>query len=80
MTFFLLTFFGALYKSNKKAGELSEKVFSILGFNSVDEQDFYNDFIIKDGVHISVMEYRKNLKGQDPYPEDYFDKKERLKL
>ncbi|QER40085.1 hypothetical protein F2A31_10295 [Acinetobacter suaedae] len=23
----------------------------------------------------SVMEYRKNLKGPDPYPEDYFDKK-----
>jgi hypothetical protein len=26
-------------------------------------------------VHVSVMEYRKNLKGPDPYPEDYFDKK-----
>ncbi|MCQ1021375.1 hypothetical protein NNO85_18125, partial [Acinetobacter baumannii] len=29
---------------------------------------------IKDGVHVSVMEYRKNLKGPDPYPEDYFSK------
>ena len=75
LAFFLLTFLGALYKSNKKAGELSEKVFSILGFKNADEQDFYNNFIIKDGVHVSVMEYRKNLKGQDPYPEDYFDKK-----
>ncbi|MHA3981805.1 putative type VI secretion system effector [Acinetobacter venetianus] len=75
LAFFLLTFLGALYKSNKKAGELSEKVFSILGFKNVDDQDFYNDFIIKDGVHISVMEYRKNLKGPDPYPEDYFDMK-----
>ncbi|WP_017395806.1 putative type VI secretion system effector [Acinetobacter haemolyticus] len=75
LAFFLITFFGALYKSNKKAGELSEKVFSILGFKNVDEQDFYHDFIIRDGVHVSVMEYRKNLKGPDPYPEDYFDKK-----
>ncbi|EXB23401.1 hypothetical protein J537_3783 [Acinetobacter baumannii 1437282] len=58
-----------------QSAELSEKIFSILGFKNVDEQDFYNNFIIKDGVHISVMEYRKNLKGQDPYPEDYFDKK-----
>ncbi|MFW6761151.1 hypothetical protein ACODTV_18350, partial [Acinetobacter pittii] len=22
-----------------------------------------------------VMDYRKNLKGKDPYPADYFDKK-----
>ncbi|MQZ30045.1 hypothetical protein F4U02_03295 [Acinetobacter haemolyticus] len=75
LAFFLITFFGALYKSNKKGGELSEKVFSILGFKNVDEQDFYHDFIIRDGVHVRVMEYRKNLKGPDPYPEDYFDKK-----
>ncbi len=72
---FSLIFFAALYKTVKKAGGLSEKIFSILGFKNVDEQDFYNDFIIKDGIHVSVMEYRKNLKGQDPYPEDYFDKK-----
>ncbi|MDP7932637.1 hypothetical protein QWJ05_18285, partial [Acinetobacter baumannii] len=57
-------------RSFKQAAELSEKIFSILGFKNVDEQDFYNDFIIKDGVHVSVMEYRKNLKGPDPYPED----------
>ena len=61
-------------RSFKQAAELSEKIFSILGFKNVDEQDFYNDFIIKDGVHVSVMEYRKNLKGPDPYPEDYFSK------
>jgi len=24
------------------------------------------------------MKYRNKLKGHDPYPEDYFDKKERL--
>jgi hypothetical protein len=71
---------GALYKSNKKAGELSEKVFSILGFKSVDEQDFYNDFIIKDGVHVSVMEYRKNLKTQTLIQKIILIKKERLKL
>lgn len=46
-------------RSFKQAAELSEKIFSILGFKNVDEQDFYNDFIIKDGVHVSVMEYRK---------------------
>jgi len=62
-------------KNFKQSAELSEEIFSILGFKNVGEQDFYNDFIIKDGVNISVMEYRKNLKGPDPYPEDYFDKK-----
>jgi hypothetical protein len=39
------------------------------------EQDFYNEFLTDDGVQISVMKYRNKLKGQDPYPEDYFDKK-----
>jgi hypothetical protein len=33
-----------------------------------------NALMTKDGVHVSVMEYRKNLKGPDPYPEDYFCK------
>ncbi|MCU4331351.1 hypothetical protein KTG55_16240 [Acinetobacter pittii] len=61
-------------RSFKQTSELSEKIFSILGFKNIDEQDFYNDFIIKDGVHVSVMKYRKNLKGLDPYPEDYFSK------
>jgi len=46
-----------------------------LGFENPKEQDFYNDFLTDNGVQISVMKYRKNLKGQDPYPEDYFDKK-----
>ncbi|WP_312049035.1 putative type VI secretion system effector [Acinetobacter courvalinii] len=78
--FALLVFFSVFMnlifrKCFTQSAELSEKIFSILGFKNVDEQDFYNNFIIKDGVHISVMEYRKNLKGQDPYPEDYFDKK-----
>ncbi|AZN69532.1 hypothetical protein DX910_16065 [Acinetobacter haemolyticus] len=59
---------------SKKTGVLSEKIFKVLGFKII-EQDFYNDCIVKDGIHISVMEYRKNLKGPDPYPEDYFDKK-----
>ncbi|ENX06031.1 hypothetical protein F898_02976 [Acinetobacter courvalinii] len=59
---------------SKKMGVLSEKIFKVLGFKII-EQDFYNDCIVKDGIHISVMEYRKNLKGPDPYPEDYFDKK-----
>ncbi|EKU58178.1 hypothetical protein ACINWC323_1085 [Acinetobacter sp. WC-323] len=59
---------------SKKMGVLSDKIFKVLGFKII-EQDFYNDCIVKDGIHISVMEYRKNLKGPDPYPEDYFDKK-----
>ena len=46
-----------------------------LVFECPEEQDFYNDFLTDDGVQISVMKYRNKLKGQDPYPEDYFDKK-----
>ena len=34
-----------------------------------------NEFLTDDGVQISVMKYRNKLKGPDPYPEDYFDKK-----
>lgn len=55
-------------------------MFEKLGFEDAKEQDFYNDYLIDDGINISVMDYRKNLKGHDPYPEYYFDKKERLKL
>jgi len=73
---FFSVFMNLVFRKNfKQSAELSEEIFSILGFKNVGEQDFYNDFIIKDGVNISVMEYRKNLKGPDPYPEDYFDKK-----
>ena len=62
-------------KSYENFGTLSEQIFEKLGFDEPKEQDFYNDYLINDGINISVMDYRKNLKGQDPYPEDYFDKK-----
>jgi uncharacterized membrane protein len=62
-------------KSYENFGALSEQIFEKLGFEYPKEQDFYNDFLTDDGVQISVMKYRKNLKGKDPYPEDYFDKK-----
>ena len=62
-------------KSYESFGALSEQIFEKLGFDEPKEQDFYNDFLINDGINISVMDYRKNLKGKDPYSEDYFDKK-----
>lgn len=65
----------AFRKSYENFGELSEQIFEKLGFDAPKEQDFYNDYLINDGINISVMEYRKNLKGRDPYPKDYFDKK-----
>ncbi|WP_353167797.1 putative type VI secretion system effector [Acinetobacter sp.] len=65
----------ALSKPYKIAGELSEQVFEKLKFEKVKQQDFYHDFDVEDGVHLSVMEYRKSLKGKDPYPKDYFKKK-----
>ncbi|MGP2453039.1 putative type VI secretion system effector [Acinetobacter baumannii] len=61
-------------KSYENFGILSEQIFEKLGFEYPKEQDFYNDFLTDDGVQISVMKYRKNLKGPDPYPEDYFSK------
>ncbi|WP_429773943.1 putative type VI secretion system effector [Acinetobacter bereziniae] len=65
----------ALSKPYKIAGELSEQVFKKLKFEKVKQQDFYHDFDVEDGVHLSVMEYRKSLIGKDPYPVDYFKKK-----
>ena len=67
-------------KSYENFGALSEQIFEKFGFDDPKEQDFYNDFLTDDGVQISVMKYRNKLKGHDPYPEDYFDKKDRLKL
>ena len=67
-------------KSYENFGTLSEQIFEKLGFEYPKEQDFYNEFLTDEGVQISVMKYRNKLKGQDPYPQDYFDKKERLKL
>ena len=70
----LINYF-AYRKSYENFGTLSEQIFEKLGFDDPKEQDFYNEFLTDDGVQISVMKYRNNLKGQDPYPEDYFDKK-----
>ncbi|MCG9483088.1 ABC transporter ATP-binding protein [Acinetobacter pittii] len=81
ITFFISVSFSAFInyfsfrKSYENFGNLSEQIFEKIGFENPKEQDFYNDFLTDDGVQISVMKYRKNLKGPDPYPEDYFDKK-----
>ncbi len=56
--------------------KISERIFDKLGFENPKSQDFFQKSLLDmDGMHASVMEYRKNLKGPDPYPEDYFDKK-----
>ena len=73
--FILVTMFLAFFKIYKVTGKLSEQVFEKLKFEKVKQQDFYHDFDVEDGVHLSVMEYRKSLIGKDPYPEDYFKKK-----
>lgn len=81
ITFFISVSFSAFInyfsfrKSYENFGNLSEQIFEKLCFENPTEQDFYNDFLTDDGVQISVMKYRKNLKGKDPYPQDYFDKK-----
>ncbi|GLG82393.1 putative type VI secretion system effector [Acinetobacter calcoaceticus] len=81
ITFFISVSFSAFInyfsfrKSYENFGNLSEQIFEKLGFENPKEQDFYNDFLTDDGVQISVMKYRNKLKGKDPYPEDYFDKK-----
>lgn len=81
ITFFISVSFSAFInyfsfrKSYENFGNLSEQIFEKLCFENPTEQDFYNDFLTDDGVQISVMKYRKKLKGKDPYPEDYFDKK-----
>ncbi len=65
-------------RDQKQACRLSEQVFTMLGFQNVKNQDFRanNFFTDEQGkLRRSVMYYRKNLKGPDPYPEDYFDKK-----
>jgi len=77
-SFFFMAYFVFLGKNNLRyLGKLSENVFEKLNFSEVKEQDFYNlTFYDKEGFYSSVMEYRKNLIGKDPYPADYFDKKE----
>ncbi|MGE8645719.1 putative type VI secretion system effector [Acinetobacter vivianii] len=66
-------------RDQKKACRLSEQVFAILGFEDVKNQDFFGtaDHFKENGHTFkrSVMYYRRSLKGTDPYPEDYFDKK-----
>ena len=50
----------AFRKSYENFGNLSEQIFEKLGFENPKEQDFYNDYLINDGINISVMDYRKN--------------------
>ncbi|EXB23408.1 hypothetical protein J537_3785 [Acinetobacter baumannii 1437282] len=79
---FLFTFLFVLStflfsRDQKQACRLSEQVFTVLAFQNVKNQDFRanNFFTDEQGKLRRVMYYRKNLKGPDPYPEDYFDKK-----
>jgi len=66
-------------RDQKQACRLSEQVFAILGFEDFKNQDFFGtaDHFKENGHTFkrSVMYYRRSLKGTDPYPEDYFDKK-----
>jgi len=66
-------------RDQKQACRLSEQVFAILGFEDVKNQDFFGtaDHFKENGHTFkrSVMYYRRSLKGKDPYPEDYFEKK-----
>ncbi len=56
--------------------EISENVFEQLNFSDVKEQDLYKSRLIdSEGFYPSVMKYRDVLIGKDPFPEDYFDKK-----
>nr|WP_174506484.1 putative type VI secretion system effector [Acinetobacter sp. Marseille-Q1620] len=75
---YLIIFLGM--KGNyDKNGVVSERTLKELGFDDTDNIDFSKYFIMNniDGTKIGVMEYRKGLKGRkDPYPSDYFDKKE----
>ncbi|WP_168414785.1 putative type VI secretion system effector [Acinetobacter indicus] len=73
---FLFMGYFLLGKNNLRyLAELSENVFEKLNFSDVKEQDFYNSGLWdSEGIYPSVMLYRKNLIGADPYPEDYFDK------
>ncbi|WP_075167342.1 putative type VI secretion system effector [Acinetobacter indicus] len=57
-------------------GHYSEKIFEILGFEQPKNQNLYNSYLIdENGLHVSVLDYRKSLIGKDPYPADYFEKK-----
>ena len=67
--------FVAFWKPAKLAGGYSEQIFEALKFEHIKNQDFYNDCSHEDGRSLSVMKYRKSLKGKDPYSENYFDMK-----
>ncbi|WP_104511506.1 putative type VI secretion system effector [Acinetobacter indicus] len=73
---FLFLIFYLFGKNNlRDIAQVSENVFEKLNFSDVKEQDFYNSGLWdSEGIYPSVMLYRKNLIGTDPYPEDYFDK------
>lgn len=73
---FLFLVFYLFGKNNlRDIAQVSENVFEKLNFSDVKEQDFYNSGLWdSEGIYPSVMLYRKNLIGTDPYPEDYFDK------
>ncbi|MCO8102455.1 hypothetical protein NI401_05975 [Acinetobacter indicus] len=74
---FFLMFCFLLGKNNlRELAQASENVFEMLNFSDVKEQDLYKSRLIdSEGFYPSVMKYRDVLIGKDPFPEDYFDKK-----
>ncbi|WP_180128665.1 MULTISPECIES: putative type VI secretion system effector [unclassified Acinetobacter] len=55
-------------------GRYSEKIFEILEFEQPKNQNLFNSYLIdEEGLHVSVLDYRKSLIGKDSYPKDYFD-------
>lgn len=55
-------------------GRYSEKIFEILEFEQPKNQNLFNSYLIdEEGLHVSVLDYRKSLIGKDFYPKDYFD-------
>nr|WP_174506485.1 putative type VI secretion system effector [Acinetobacter sp. Marseille-Q1620] len=74
--FFTLMNYFSYYKSYKEFGFVSEKIFEKLGFKNPEDIDLYPTIPIdRAGYPVGVFEYRKVVEN-DPYPSDYFDKKE----
>ncbi|MCO8109568.1 putative type VI secretion system effector [Acinetobacter indicus] len=73
---FLFLAFYLFGKNNlRDIAQVSENVFEKLNFSDIKEQDLYKSMLIdSEGLYPSVMKYRDYLIGDDPYPENYFDK------
>ena len=73
MVYYLVSFL--IGKDNVRfLGRYSEKIFEILEFEQPKNQNLFNSYLIdEEGLHVSVLDYRKSLIGKDSYPKDYFD-------